>query len=80
MPYTTHMNQPTPLVQKYKSAYYAYIGTDVHYVMFGGIRTRYASKDEALQICESTNDRHGLPHVNVYKSSTFNQTRKTHVS
>jgi len=61
-----------PLEQKYESAYYLHI-RDEHYVMFDGIRTRHATQDEALRICEEINDRYGLPHVNVYKSSTFNQ-------
>jgi hypothetical protein len=64
-----------PLVQKYPSAYYAYVGVDTHYVMFEGIRTRHATKDEALRICEETNARHGLPDVNVDKSSQY-QPRK----
>lgn len=63
--------------QKYESAYYCWncgYGSNVeHYVMFRGIRTRHATRDEALQICERINEQHGLPHVNVYKSSTFNQ-------
>lgn len=66
-----------PLVQKYPSAYYTYL-RDAHYVMFEGIRTRYETQDEALAICEASNDRHGLPHINVYRSSKFNQ-RKPNV-
>lgn len=68
--------------QKSESAYYCWIpgyGSEVeHYVMFRGIRTRHATEDEALRICEKTNDRYGLPHVNVYKSSTFTE-GKLHV-
>lgn len=80
MPYNKDMSQPTPLVQKYPSAYYAYIGTSEHYVMFEGIRTRQSSKDDALRVCEGLNERYGLPHVNVDKSSTFHLLRKTNVS
>jgi len=39
--------------------------------MFEGIRTRHDSKDEALRICEETNARHGLPNINVDKSSQY---------
>lgn len=60
-----------PLVQKYPSAYYAYVGTDKHYVMFEGIRTRHGTKDDALRVCEGINARHGLPDVNVDKSSQY---------
>lgn len=68
-----------PLVQKYESAYYAYIGANEHYSMFEGVRRRHETQDLALQYCEKINTEHGLPHVNVYKSSTFTQ-GKSHVS
>jgi hypothetical protein len=68
-----------PLVQKYPAAYYCHVGANEHYVMFEGIRTRHGTMDEALQVCEGINERKGLPHINVHKSSTFNQ-RKSHVS
>lgn len=71
-----------PLVQKHRSAYYAYSkdgATEYHYVMFGGVRTRHSSADEALAICEGINQENDLPHVNAVRSSTFNQ-RKTYVS
>jgi len=62
---------PEPIEQKYSSAYYAYKSPDYHYVIFQGIRSRHSSQDEALQLCEQLNERYGLPHVNVYKSSMF---------
>lgn len=77
-PYNLTMLEP--LVQKYPSAYYAHVGNNEHHVMFQGVRTRHSTMDEALQICENINDQQGLPHVNVYKSSTFNQRKKVHVS
>jgi len=77
LPYNVDMLKP--LDQKYKSAYYQWIGSDAHYAMFDGIRTRCGTMDDALQLCEKLNDKYGLPHINVYKSSTFNQ-RGNHVS
>ena len=63
---------PEPLKQKYKSAYYCFCN-DTHYVMFDAVRIRYDTKDIALQVCEGINNRRGLPHINVEKSSIFNQ-------
>lgn len=61
-----------PFIQRYKSAYYCYIGNE-HYVMFDAVRVRYDTKDQALQVCEGINNRRGLPHINRERSSTFNQ-------
>lgn len=54
--------------QKYKSAYYCYIGANEHYAMFEGIRSRHGSREEACRVCENINKANGLLNVNVYKS------------
>lgn len=61
---------PTPLVQKYKSAYYVQVGK-VHGMMADGVLTKYSDMDVALRLCEQYNARNGLPDINVHKSSSF---------
>lgn len=76
MPYSRYMQTFT---QKYPSAYYAAGPLGEHYVMYNKIRTRYGSQDEALKVCEDTNEKYGLPNINVYRSSYFNR-KDSHVS
>jgi predicted methyltransferase len=77
MPYNYGMHKENVMEkyeQKYPSAYYLYRfkdGEKFHYVTHNGIRTRHASMDKALGVCERINKEAGLPDINVYKSNKF---------
>ena len=63
------MNTLTPLVQKYKSAYYCSIQhagyPTEHYMMADGIRTRHSTKEEIIVLCKKYNKERNLPNVTL---------------
>ncbi len=57
------------MIQKYESAYYCYIlsyGCETeHYMMYKGVRSRHATKEIVIALCEQINATHNLPNVTL---------------